>query len=99
MEIKISEESAEALADYEKISIAFRVETVFSVELIENGLGGVKLMEETVENPFIKDYDEHEKPSDRNERFNLSNWGIISAFDGENRVGGARPSRGTRRRF
>ena len=89
MEIKIVAETPDALTDYEKVSIAFEVETVFRVELARNGLGGVRLIEETVENPFIKDYDEHEKPSDWKERFNLSNWGILSAFDGAKRVGGA----------
>ena len=63
MEIKIVEESPEVLADYENVSITFRVETIFKVELIKDGLGGVKLTEVAVE-PFVKDYDEHEKPSD-----------------------------------
>jgi GNAT superfamily N-acetyltransferase len=89
MEIKIVEESPEVLAEYEKVSIAFRVETIFKVVLARNGLGGVELIEEAVEIPFNKGYDEHEKPLDWKERFNLSNWGILSAFDGTKRVGGA----------
>jgi GNAT superfamily N-acetyltransferase len=91
MAIKISEESSEVLADYEKVPIAFRVETVFRVELVENGLGGIKLIEEAAAKPFVKDYDAlpAERPSRWSERFNLSNWGILSAFDGNKRVGGA----------
>ena len=91
MKIKIVEETPEVLADYEKVSIAFRVETFFRLELVENGLGGVKLTEEAVEKPFIKDYDEHEneRPTCWTEQFDLSNWGILSAFDGGNRIGGA----------
>lgn len=89
MDIKIVEETAGVLTEYEKVSIAFRVETVFLVELLENGLGGFKLTEETVAAPFVKDYDELEKPLDWARRFDLSNWGILSAFDGAKRVGGA----------
>lgn len=89
MKIRIVEETAQALTEYGKVSIAFRVETVFRVELLENGLGGVKLTEETVEKPFVKGYDEHEKPIDWATRFDLSNWGVLSAFDDSKRIGGA----------
>jgi GNAT superfamily N-acetyltransferase len=91
MELKIVEESPAVLADYEKVSIAFSVETFFRLELVENGLSGFKLTEELVEKPFIKDYDEFEedKPTRWAERFDLSNWGFFSAFDGEKRIGGA----------
>ena len=89
IKIKIVEETADVLAEYEKVSIAFRVETAFRVELVENGLGGIRLFEEALEKPFVKDYDGHEKPSDWATRFDLSNWGILSAFEGETRIGGA----------
>jgi GNAT superfamily N-acetyltransferase len=91
MEIKIVEETPESLPEYEKISIAFRVETYFRVELLENGLGGARLFEEAVEKPYIKNYDDHaeDRPTSWTRRFDLSNWGILSAFDGERRVGGA----------
>lgn len=89
MELKIVEETADTLAEYEKISIAFEVKSIFRLELIENGLGGVKFVEEAVATPFIKDYDAHEKPSHWTQRFDLSNWGILAAFDSEKRIGGA----------
>jgi len=90
-QIEIFEENAAVLPEYEKISIAFAVKTMFSVELVENGLGGVRLIEETLEKPFLKDYDEHEteRPSRWAERFDISNWGFFTAFDGEKRVGAA----------
>ena len=87
--IEILEETPAVLTEYQKISIAFRVETVFRVRLIENGLGGIELSEKTLETPFVKDYDKHEKPSDWAQRFELSNWGFFSAFKGEKRIGGA----------
>jgi GNAT superfamily N-acetyltransferase len=91
MQIKIFEETSEVLADYEKISIAFRVETFFRFELLDEGLGGVKLTEKSVETPFTKDYDEcdEDRPTRWAERFDLSNWGFLSAFDSEKRIGAA----------
>jgi GNAT superfamily N-acetyltransferase len=89
MEIKIVEESPEVLSGYEKVPISFEVETIFRVELLNDGLGGVSLMEEPVESKFVKDYDEHERPSNWVEQFDLKNWGFISAYDGEDRIGGA----------
>lgn len=91
MHVKIIEETSEVLPEYEKVSIAFRVETFFRVELFENGLGGVKLFEEKSEISYIKDYDTcaEDKPTNWAKRFDLSNWTILSAFDGKKRVGGA----------
>ncbi len=88
--IEIIEEPVSALAEYEKVPIAFRVRSRFSVVAIQNGLGGLKLIEETVV-PYVKDYDAHEseRPSQWHKRFDISRWGILSAFDGASRVGGA----------
>ncbi len=79
------------MPEYEKISIAFQVESYFRVELSESGLGGIKLIEEFVKIPFEKNYDEieEEKPSQWIKRWNISHWGILSAFVGKQRVGGA----------
>lgn len=91
MNIEIIEESSGILPEYEKVSIAFSVEIFFRVELVENGLGGVNLVEEKIEKPFIKDYDaiEGNNISLLVEQFDLSTWGILSAFDGDKRIGGA----------
>jgi GNAT superfamily N-acetyltransferase len=90
MTLKIIEETPDALPEYEKIPIAFSVESRFRVELEKNGLGGIKLVEEPVA-PYVKDYDEHEdyRPTQWTKRFDLSGWGILSAFEGKTRVGGA----------
>lgn len=91
MKLRIVEETPEVLPEYEKVPISFWVETYFRVELPENGLQGIKLVEETVETPFLKDYDaiEDEKPTQWAQRFNIENWGILSAFADGRRVGGA----------
>jgi ribosomal protein S18 acetylase RimI-like enzyme len=89
--LQILEETPSALADYAKISIAFRVESRLRVELIDNGLAGVSLIEEKVEPPYTKDYDaiRGEGPTRWAKRWDLSNWGILSAFDNDQRIGGA----------
>lgn len=84
MPIKIIEETSDELAQYEKVPIAFRVETHFLIE------SDFRLIEEPVE-PFTKDYDanENERPTNWSKRFDISHWGIFSAFDAQRRVGGA----------
>lgn len=91
MKVQVIEETFEILPEYEKISIAFLVETRLRFELCENGLGGFKLIEEKVETPFVKDYDANfdERPTRWIERFDVSNWGILSAFVDEKRIGSA----------
>jgi GNAT superfamily N-acetyltransferase len=82
VKIKIIEQTPAELSEYEKVPIAFRVETHFRVD------DDSELVEEKVE-PFIKDYDAHERPSEWSKRFDISRWGIFAAFDEEKRVGGA----------
>jgi len=90
MNFKIVEETPDILSEYEKVPISFRVESSFRVELCDAGLGGIKLIEESV-TPYIKDYDadENYRPSSWRRRFDIANWGILSAFDGKRRIGGA----------
>lgn len=88
---RIIEETPEALAEYATVSIAFRVERILRVELLERGLGGALLVEENVAEPYTKDYDalKGEGPTRWAERWDMSNWGIFAAFEGDERVGGA----------
>lgn len=91
MSIEIFEENIDALPEYETVSIAFEVKSVFRVQIIGNGLSGINLIEESVEKPYVKDYDalEDERPSNWGKRFDVSNWGILTAFDNGKRIGGA----------
>jgi GNAT superfamily N-acetyltransferase len=86
----VVEESVAVLPQYGSVPIAFRVESRLRVELIHGGLGGLMLVEEPVA-PYVKDYDaiEDEGPSRWPARWDVRNWGILSAFDGTRRVGGA----------
>ena len=57
MKITIEEISPERLGEYANIPIAFMVRSIFQVELIDGGLGGMSMLEAPVEHPYIKDYD------------------------------------------
>ena len=91
MPIEIIEESVTAagLARYSEISAAFQVESLLGLALIEDGLGGVEFTEIPVGEPWVKDYDEREAPTEWVRRFDVSNWVLLTAYDSEERVGGA----------
>jgi GNAT superfamily N-acetyltransferase len=92
MSVEIREESITiGLAEHATLSIAFRVESVLALDVVEGGLGGMMLVERPVETPWIKDYDgdEGEGPIGWTRRFDLTNWGLLSAWIGGGRVGGA----------
>lgn len=83
MNVQIRQFGPECLERYGRVSTAFMVTSVLRVESIEGGLGGVRLIEEDVAEPYEKDYDayEDEDPA-RWRRFDLSNWGFFLAFGG-----------------
>jgi len=91
MAIRIGEEPLVALANYASIPASFLVERRFVVRPLEGGLAGLNMAIEPVEPPYLKDYDlpVGEGPADWADRWDLSNWGVISAFDGDTRVAGA----------
>jgi ribosomal protein S18 acetylase RimI-like enzyme len=88
-EISIVEESAEALPEYIRIPATFEVRSVFEVQPIDHGLGGLTLTEQRVDPPWIKNYDDlGENPADWPTRWDTSKWGILSAYVDASRVGG-----------
>ena len=91
MTIEIREEPTTALGEHARISIAFAVRSVLDVEPRDRGLGGFSLVERAVAEPWIKDYDlvDEDRPTALAKRFDVSRWGLVSAWDGSVRVGGA----------
>lgn len=92
MSLRIVEQpvTAETLRDYAEISIAFRVESRLRVELEQGGLGGLRLIEEPVSPPYIKDYDadDYETPASWL-RWDTSSWALLFAQEDDARVGGS----------
>lgn len=88
MSITIVEIGAHSLPEYSQIPICFEVRTIFEVELVDGGLGGIWLHEREVE-PYIKDYDEMENPIEWPRQFDVSRWGFFFARDGNQNIGAA----------
>ena len=86
--VAVREEPVSSLASYADVSIAFTVQSVLDVT---DGLDGFVLTERRLDVPFSKDYDqpEDEHPSGLATRFDLKNFGILAAYRGTRRVGGA----------
>ena len=92
--LRIVEESANdptTLLHYGSIPIAFMVTSWYSVHAVDRGLGGLILTEESVNEPYIKDYDAYagEGPTRWATSFDISYWGLLGAFAGNTRIGGA----------
>ncbi|MCI0440727.1 MAG: GNAT family N-acetyltransferase [Chloroflexi bacterium] len=88
--MRIKEVGVESLHRYAEIPIAFDVESVLRIELMDGGLGGIILTEEKVNPPYRKDYDALDgDPASWPDRFDISNWGIFLAVQDGRAVGGA----------
>jgi hypothetical protein len=55
--IEIQEAGPDLLSRYATIPIRFTVESVLRIETVDQGLGGLVMVEEKVASPYIKDYD------------------------------------------
>ncbi len=87
---EIAEESIAVLSEYERIPISFEVRSVFDVQPLARGLAGIRLSERPVAHPWVKDYDglKGEGPTRWSGQWDISNWGVISAFENTERIGG-----------
>jgi GNAT superfamily N-acetyltransferase len=87
--IEIREEVAtsEIISKYCAIPMAFRVESQFIPRLQADGKW--EFDEEPVAKPYLKDYDKDNSPHEWANRFDLSKWFVLSAYESDVRVGGA----------
>src|SRR5262245_28614183 len=86
MKIELRQESSAMLADYGRIPIAFEVNEVCDVSIVD---GRLRLTPRRVQDSYVKDYDAiSERPEDWR-RFDTSNWAFFSAFADGELVGGA----------
>lgn len=86
--VRIIEEGMLALQQHGTIPISFRASTRLKVDVALESHGQTLLTEPVA--PFSKDYDafEDERPSRLSKRFDVSHWGLLSAFDEQRRLGG-----------
>ncbi len=90
MKIAIAEISPDRLSEYNRIPQRVEVRSIYQIELINQGLGGMLLREVPVKTPYLKDYDAYgELPSDMPEKYNVQNWGFFLAMAGDTPIGAA----------
>ena len=91
MGVEIKQEPIDSLDRLGEVDIAFRVASVLEVSLDNQGLGGMALVELSVDHPWVKDYDaiHNEGPSRWADQFDISNWGLLTAHDAGRLIGGA----------
>lgn len=90
MPISINRIGPDQYSLYNCIPSRFKVTSFFRVEEVEKGLGGFRMVEEEVPEPYIKTYGEEKNPvSDWAGQFDISQWGLFVACDGDRPVGGA----------
>jgi len=89
--LEIKEIQKGQLIVYAQIPIAFIVTSVLKVELVNNGLGGIILEEEPIEEPYKKNYDlpPHRGPIEWTSKYNIQNWGFFLAVVGSLALGAA----------
>lgn len=89
------------LAEHGHVPIAYEVRSRFRADPADGGLGGIALVEEPVDPPYVKDYDQTSEegparwPARWLDRWDTSAWGLLAAYDGSRRVGGALLARST----
>ncbi len=96
MDVDVREESSAGLSAYANIPIAFDVAEVLDLDVLEDGLGGIRLRARPCHRSYVKDYDALDGgPTRWGQRFDLSHWGFLGAYVGGDRVGGAAIAFGT----
>ena len=79
MQIEIRPANKETLRQYGTIPIVFEVRSILEPHLIEGGVGGIKLQEIELLEPYIKDYDSLQggNPETWSTQFSLDNWAVF----------------------
>src|SRR5262245_59275641 len=91
MNIEVIQEHLGHLPAHEQISIAFEVEGVLDLTVVDGGLGGLVLRERKLASSYVKNYDSigGNRPSDWSKCFDTTHWAFFSAWIHDRRAGGA----------
>jgi len=89
--IEVREEPITSLAELGRISAAFQVERLLDVSPSRGGLGGLLLQERPAQVTWTKDYDAlpSNDPASWPRRFDVSSWGLLTAWCNGRRAGSA----------
>jgi GNAT superfamily N-acetyltransferase len=99
--VEIREVPIDEISELARIPIAFSVERVYDVHLVDaraaEGRGRIQLSERPIDVPYMKDYDriEGEGPLHWADRHDIRYWGFLQARSSERLVGGAVVAFGT----
>jgi len=90
MTVTIQTIGTEQFSLYDAIPINFEVTSVLRVEVVDGGFGGFRLVEEALDTPYLKDYNisDEDGPTAWARDFDVSQWVISVAFEGERPLGG-----------
>lgn len=91
MPLEIVDVGPDRLEDYAGVPIAFQVESILKVDLVDGGLGGARLDEVQIAPAYLKDYDAgpEDGPLSWPKKFDIKNFGFFLALDGGRPVGAA----------
>jgi GNAT superfamily N-acetyltransferase len=89
MALEFQQIGPQSLLLYASVPISFNVRARLLPEPVENGLGGIRLVEEPVNPPYIKDYDVDELPMDWPNILDVRNWAFFLVYSSDNRPVGA----------
>ena len=89
--LKIVDVGPDRLQAYAGVPIAYQVESILKIDLLDGGLGGAGLEEVQIAPAYLKDYDagQDSGPLSWPEKFDLKNFGFFLALDGDRPVGAA----------
>jgi GNAT superfamily N-acetyltransferase len=89
--VEIVDAGPERLADYADVPIAFQVESILKVDMLDGGLGGARLTDVQIAPAYLRDYDAGPEsgPLSWPEKFDIKNFGFFIALDGDRPVGAA----------
>ena len=73
---------------YDQVTQNVEIKSEYRINRVDGGLGGL-LLEEVPVTPHVKDLSVHERASEYEKMFDISNWRFYMAFDGETPVGAA----------
>ena len=89
MEIAVQSVNEELLKQFSGIDPSAEVNSVLDIELVQNGLGGIRLREKELDRPLLKYAEETpEEVMGWPAEFDTSGWALVMAYVEKNPVGG-----------